>query len=358
MVSEDEEDPGCNSSSEVDEADGLLSWAVGVAFGRYAPTLVLSEKQVRRDATGPFASASNNSSGVRPDSIPPFHPASGVLVDDIGHPDDLPRIIGDILDLVKIDQVKAIETARVREWLSHRFFAQHIKLYSRNRRKAPIWWQLSTPSKMYSVWVSMHDLTSDTLYRVKSDYVQPKLRHVRALLEEAVIAEAGRDVGATADKELESLTLLAAELQSMVEELDMVALLWKPHFADGVVLNSALWWRLFPQNASWQHELKTAWLSMCAGGCDWTGAAMQLWPERVVPKCAVDRSLAIAHALEDNFWLEIGDGKWIARQEPLRSIADLVSERTSVAIKDALRRFSESPDPLASAKRVVRTKVR
>jgi hypothetical protein len=26
---------------------------------------------------------------------------------------------------------------------------------------------------------------------------------------------------------------------------------------------------------------------------------MRLWPERVVPKCAKDRSLAIAHGLED-----------------------------------------------------------
>ena len=37
---------------------------------------------------------------------------------------------------------------------------------------------------------------------------------------------------------------------------------------------------------------------------------MHLWPERVVPKCADDRSLAIAHGLENAFWEEDDDGKW------------------------------------------------
>ena len=36
---------------------------------------------------------------------------------------------------------------------------------------------------------------------------------------------------------------------------------------------------------------------------------MSIWPERVVPKCVTDRSLAIAHDLEDLFWVEDG-GRW------------------------------------------------
>ena len=45
------------------------------------------------------------------------------------------------------------------------------------------------------------------------------------------------------------------------------------------------------------------------GKYDWAHIAMHLWPERVVPKCATDRSLAIAHGLEDVFWTK-DDGKW------------------------------------------------
>ena len=52
---------------------------------------------------------------------------------------------------------------------------------------------------------------------------------------------------------------------------------------------------------------------------------LRFWPERVVPKCAKDRSLAIAHGLEDVFWVEDDDGKWRAPRTPKRSIDELVA---------------------------------
>ena len=68
-------------------------------------------------------------------------------------------------------------------------------------------------------------------------------------------------------------------------------------------------WRLVPHKP-WQRELKKKWAELAAGKYDWAQLAMHLWPERVVPKCAEDRSLAIAHGLEDVFWVEDEDGKW------------------------------------------------
>jgi hypothetical protein len=59
---------------------------------------------------------------------------------------------------------------------------------------------------------------------------------------------------------------------------------------------------------------------------------MHLWPERVVPKCEDDRSLAIAHGLEDVFWVDGEDGKWKPREKPSRSIDALVTERSSEAV--------------------------
>ena len=75
----------------------------------------------------------------------------------------------------------------------------------------------------------------------------------------------------------------------------------------------------------------------------WAHLAMQLWPERVVPKCAKDRSLAIAHGLEEVFWVEGTDGKWTARKTPTRSVDELVRERTSPAVKSALKSLLEAP---------------
>jgi hypothetical protein len=70
---------------------------------------------------------------------------------------------------------------------------------------------------------------------------------------------------------------------------------------------------------------------------------MHLWPERVVPKCATDRSLAIAHRLQHVFWIEGDDGKWKPRQAPTRSVEELVRERTSTAVKSALKSLLEAP---------------
>lgn len=107
--------------------------------------------------------------------------------------------------------------------------------------------------------------------------------------------------------------------------------------------NFAPLWRLVPQNRAWQKELKSTWGALCEGKYDWAQLAVHLWPERVVPKCAGDRSLAIAHGLEDVFWVEGSDGKWTARKIPTCSIDDLVRERTSPAVKSALKSLLEAP---------------
>lgn len=66
--------------------------------------------------------------------------------------------------------------------------------------------------------------------------------------------------------------------------------------------------------------------------------AMQLWPERVVPKCVDDRSLAIAHGLEEVFWVQDDDNpdKWYPRQTPTVPVEDLIAERTDPATQATL----------------------
>jgi hypothetical protein len=77
---------------------------------------------------------------------------------------------------------------------------------------------------------------------------------------------------------------------------------------------------------------------------------MHLWPERVVPKCATDRSLAIAHGLEDVFWVEGADGKWTKRSRPTQPVDDLVAERTSPAVKAALADLLATPAPAVAGR--------
>jgi hypothetical protein len=132
--------------------------------------------------------------------------------------------------------------------------------------------------------------------------------------------------------------------------------MWNPMLDDGVVLAMAPLWRLVPQHKPWQKELRGKWDELIAAKYDWAHLAMHLWPERVVPKCATDRSLAIAHGLEDVFWAEGADGKWKPRSIPTRSIDDLVRERSSPAVKVALKSLLDAPVAAAGGGRVRRVR--
>jgi hypothetical protein len=92
--------------------------------------------------------------------------------------------------------------------------------------------------------------------------------------------------------------------------------------------------------------VKAQWDELVTGKYDWPHLAMHLWPERVVPKCAKDRSLAIAHGLEAVFWQEGDKGKLRPATVAQAEIDRLVGERTSPAVKDALNSLLAAPAPV------------
>ena len=263
-----------------------------------------------------------------------------LLVDDPGHPLDLSARSGDVLKRVGY----APESPEsFRGWLAKEFFPLHIKMYSKSRRKAPIYWQLATPSASYSVWLYIHAFSKDTLFRVQNDYVAPKLAHEERRLESLTSELRDERDRRRSARQLAAQEAFVEELRAFLDEVKRVAPLWNPNLDDGVIINFAPLWRLVPQHKPWQKELKATWDALCEGKYDWAHLAMHLWPERVVPKCATDRSLAIAHGLEDVFWVEGADGKWTARTTPTRSVDELVRERTSPAVKAALKSLLEAP---------------
>jgi len=103
-------------------------------------------------------------------------------------------------------------------------------------------------------------------------------------------------------------------------------------------------WRLIAHRP-WQKSVKDCWDKLVAGDYDWAHLAMHLWPERVALKCADDRRLAIAHGLEDVFWVEGSNGKWQQRPVDRATVSRLITERTLPAVKDALKSLLEAPAP-------------
>ena len=217
-------------------------------------------------------------------------------------------------------------------------------MYSKSRRKAPIYWQLATASVDYSAWLYIHVFTKDTFFRVQNDFVAPKLAHEERRLG-ALTVELRAGATAAQRKELAAQEALVEELRAFLAEVKRVVPLWNPDLDDGVIINFAPLWRLVPQHKPWQKELKKTWDALCEGKYDWAHLTMHLWPERVIPKCAKDRSLAIAHDLENVFWEEDDDGKWQPVKVPQAEIDQLVAERTSAAVKDALQSLLDAPPP-------------
>lgn len=221
------------------------------------------------------------------------------------------------------------------------FFDHHLKQYSKSRRRAPIFWQLGMQSGRYSVWLYAHRLTVDTVFQLQNDIVTPKLEHEDRQLTN-LIEKAGASPSAHERREIAAQEMFVQELRVMLEELRRVSLLWKPNLDDGMVLTMSPFWRLVPQHRSWQKELKSKWEELCAGKYDWSSIAIHLWPERVIPECSNDRSLAIAHDLESLLWIQDENGNWRPRTIAL-SIDDLVRERNSSAVKAALNSFMDLP---------------
>ncbi len=318
-----------------------VSWAVGVALGRWCGTHVVEALP----DLDPFA---------RLPVAPPAtsRPAAELLaVRDSGHPADLSKTVEAALaEAFNSDFARAVlhQNGNNIDWLSDSgaagFFSWHIARYSNAERQSPVYWALGTPSANYVVWLYYRHITEDTFYRILHDFVEPKLAHEERVLADNSGEFAG-DSSAGRRKERANQESLVRELRAFRVEISRIAPLWKPNLCDGVTVNAAPLWRLFSHHRPWQKECKATWDKLCKGDYDWAHLAMHLWPERVVPKCAEDRSLAIAHGLEDVFWYEDSDGKWQPREVAESEVDKLVKERTSAAVKDALKSLLEAPAP-------------
>ncbi len=301
------------------------SYALGTAFGRWDIRFATGEKPAP-ELPDPFAPLPvcppgqlQNEQGLpvtKEDvarlkqegrwNYPIEIPWDGILVDDPGHPLDIEARVHQVLQIIWKDRWEAIEreacdilgVRTLRDYFRKpaSFFADHLKRYSKSRRQAPIYWPLSTASGRYTLWIYYHRLTDQTLYACVVHFVEPKLRQVS----EAVgrLQAKGSARTRADEKELEGLQDFEIELQAFRDELLAWAPRWKPNLNDGVQITAAPLWKLF-RLPKWQKTLKETWEKLDRGDYDWAHLAYTLWPDRVREKCKTDKSLAIAHDLED-----------------------------------------------------------
>jgi len=272
----------------------------------------------------------------------------GILVDDPGHPQDIEARVQQVFEIIWKDRWDAIEretceilgVRTLRDYF-HKptgFFADHLKRYSKSRRQAPIYWPISSTRGGYTIWLYYHRLGHDSLFKALNDFAKPKLKHERSKLDR-LRGEAGPQPTRSQRESVEAQEAFVAELERFVEDLAHVAPLWNPDLNDGVIINCAPLWRMVG-HAPWRNSVKDCWDTLCAGDYDWSHLAMHLWPERIIPKCAEDASLAIAHGMNDVFWTKDDRDRLIKQTPPTGGwqpvIDRLITERTSSAVKAAL----------------------
>ncbi len=349
-------DAEADDGDEVDEtaaADAasltaeLVSWAFGASFGRFDVRLATGEREpppppepfdpLPACSAGMLTGSDGLPCAAPPEGYPVAFPADGILVDDPGHPRDIETAISgqwsvasgqwsvasgqlpvntdhcslttdhcslttDHCSLTthleeEVCEILGIKSLREYFRKPGLFFADHLKRYSKSRRKAPIYWPLSTASGSYTLWVYYHRLTDQTLFTCITDFVEPRIADTEKDLARlrAAMAETPSAKDRKAAEDLESQL---HELKDFRDELLRVAQLpYKPDLNDGVMITAAPLAKLF-LHKPWQKELLACWKKLEAGEYDWAHLALSIWPARVREKCKTDKSLAIAHNLE------------------------------------------------------------
>lgn len=245
-------------------AHALLSYLVGCAFGRWDLRLALSREDdisvpqpfepVPRDPPALLSSASSQT----PNDYPIEIPTDGVLVDDPGHEKDITARIRQVLEVLFEEHPRRYEKSfldaakgreNLRGWIANRFFEMHSKRYSMNRRKAPIYWQLTSENRNYSIWIYKPFYDKDSLHFVNQEYLEPKIELERNRIEEQREKESTLEGSERreAQRTLEEQEEFLAELQEFQDSLLKVARLnLDPDPHDGTILNLAPLYDMVP----------------------------------------------------------------------------------------------------------------
>ena len=364
---EEEDSPSAGASGPALVSE-LLDYALGCAFGRWDIRYATGKCQPpeqpdpfdRLPVCSPGMLQNTEGLPAKQMDVPADYPLRiswpGILVDNENHSEDIVARVGEAIEVIWKDHAQAIEqeacgilgVKTLRDYFRRPadFFADHLKRYSKSRRQAPIFWPLSTASgSSYTLWVYYHRLTPDILFTALRDFVKPR-RQSEELYYDRIQKETSTNPTTENRNKLTGSENLLNSLKTLESEILRVAPLFKPNLNDGVIINQAPLWRMI-SHPKWQKDCKACWDKLVKGDYDWAHLAMHLWPERVVPKCQNDRSFAIAHGLEEEFWFEDekDKGKWKKRKVDKERVEELISERSSTAVKAALEDLLSAPVP-------------
>jgi hypothetical protein len=247
-------------------ADDLTSYLVGAAFGRWDirigrdPALAAAPPELFEPVPlcppGMLIGDDGFAAVNPPPGYPLQLPRSGLLIDEAGHRWDVEAAVLGVAQTLLSDpddtvaeMLSILGRRTVREHMRRQFFKDHLSRYSKSRRKAPIYWPLSVPSKNWGVWLYAPMLTRETLYAIASEAGRRERLAVEAITRLQREQQTG-GIGRSARKIAEELDFeekLTEELHRFRTEAERIAGVgWEPSLDDGTVLCAAPLTDLFP----------------------------------------------------------------------------------------------------------------
>jgi hypothetical protein len=247
-------------------AGRIISFLVGCAFGRWKATSLDAVGRMFADAWEPMPARS-----PAMDSLcgSPYllrgGRGPGSLRDAI-----LEGVLGDAndsrLEAALEADLRAVKAPDLETYLAGRYFKDHLHLYSKSSRKAPIYWKLGVPSGAWHVWLYYPRLCREALFAVVSAAQEEGRRAVKLLEQFQRATEFDRDTQ-TRIEALEVLSQEMAEFERCASDIAQCG--WEPDLDDGVVLNSAPLEAMISDD-TWRREILKEKEKLQSGGYPWS----------------------------------------------------------------------------------------
>lgn len=282
-------------------AQEIIQELVGIAFGRWDIRFAQHLKGI--PAFGGVFDALPFMPTVSLDDIPSDYPvdipADGILSNQTDSRLNLAMKVRDVMHYIWADKSDDIEYELCQligckslqnyfESISG-FFDYHFKRYTKSRRKAPIYWPLSSEDGSLTYWIYYPKLSHNTLPSLII-----KLREENEKLMSGINAAM-----VSKEKNLENdLRAKQYQVENMMVEINrIIDSGYEPNHDDGVPVTSCPLVNLISHRA-WKAECQSNLEELNKGNYDWSHLAMSMYPARVTKKAKKDWCMALTHGLE------------------------------------------------------------
>jgi hypothetical protein len=82
------------------------------------------------------------------------------------------------------EEIESLVERDLHSWVSNRYFRyNHCKEYKRRGQRNPLYWQLESPDGAFSCFIYYHEISANTLPKLRGQYLDPRIDELENELE-------------------------------------------------------------------------------------------------------------------------------------------------------------------------------